>query len=113
MLQYAHHVSFDKQGVINNEFVPEREIVNSAFYVAVIGLLKRISRVKPQFRAEDSCFLLPDNAPSYSALAVKTFLAKHGVEEIRHPTLLISHQRIFFSLSDGENCPQSKGVSGS
>jgi hypothetical protein len=35
---------FDKQGVIHKEFVPERQIVNSAFYVEVIGrLLKRIS----------------------------------------------------------------------
>jgi hypothetical protein len=41
--------------------------------------------------------LLHDNAPSYSALAVKTFLAKHDVVEIIHaPDLLIPHQRLFF-----------------
>jgi hypothetical protein len=41
---------FDKQGVIQEEFVSEQQRVNSAFYVEVIGgLLKRISRVRPQF----------------------------------------------------------------
>jgi hypothetical protein len=65
--------------------MPEGQIVNSAFYVEVIGrLLKRISRVRPQFRAEGSWFLLHDNAPSHSTLAVKIFLAKHGVVEIIH-----------------------------
>jgi hypothetical protein len=77
---------FVKQGVIHKEFVPEGQIVNSAFYVEVIGgLLKLISRVSPQFRAERSWFLLHDNAPSHSKLAVKTLLAKHGVVEISHP----------------------------
>jgi histone-lysine N-methyltransferase SETMAR len=77
---------FDKQGVIHKAFVPERQRVNSAFYVEVIGrLLKSISRVRPQFRAEGSWFLLNDNAPSNSALVIKIFLAKHGVVEISHP----------------------------
>jgi hypothetical protein len=78
---------FDKQGVIHKDFVPEgQKTVNSAFCVQVIGrLLKRISRVGPQFRAEGSWFLLQDNAPSHSALVVKTFLAKHGAVETSHP----------------------------
>jgi histone-lysine N-methyltransferase SETMAR len=77
---------FDKQGVFFKEFVPEGQTVNSAFHVEVIRrLLKRISWVRPQFRAEDSWFLLHDNSPSHSALVVKTFLAKHGVVEISHP----------------------------
>jgi histone-lysine N-methyltransferase SETMAR len=72
--------------VIHKEFVPEGQTVSSAFYVDVIErLLKGISRVKPQFRAEGSWFLLHDNAPSHSALVVKTFLAKHDVVEISHP----------------------------
>jgi hypothetical protein len=77
---------FDKQGVIHKQFVPEGQAVNSDFYVEVIRrLLKRISWVRPQFRAEGSWFLLHSNAPSHSALVVKTFLAKHGVVEISHP----------------------------
>jgi hypothetical protein len=77
---------FDKQGVIHKELVPEGQTVNSAFYVEVLGrLLNRISWVRPQFRAEGSWFFLHDNAPSHSALVVKTFLAKHGVVEISHP----------------------------
>jgi histone-lysine N-methyltransferase SETMAR len=71
--------------VIHKEFVPERQRVNSAFYVEVIGtLLKCIFRVRPKFRTEGSWFLFHDSAPSNSALVVKTFLVKHGVVEISH-----------------------------
>jgi hypothetical protein len=41
--------------------------------------------VRPQFRAEGSWFFLHDNAPSHSALVVKTFLAKHLAIETSHP----------------------------
>jgi hypothetical protein len=82
---HADHI-FGKQDVIHKEFVPEGQRVNSAFCVGVIGrLLKRISRVRPQFRAEGSWFCLHDNASSHSAMVVKIFLAKHGVLEISHP----------------------------
>jgi hypothetical protein len=50
-------------------------------------LLKRLSRVRPQFRAEGSWFLLHDNAPSHSALVVKIFLTKHGCCGDKPPTL--------------------------
>jgi hypothetical protein len=73
----------DKQVVTHKEFVPEGQTVNSAFYVEIIGrLLKRISRLRPQFRAE---VLVARQCPSHSALAVKKFLARHGVVEISHP----------------------------
>jgi histone-lysine N-methyltransferase SETMAR len=76
----------EKQGFIHKELVPVGQTVNSVFYVEVIGrVLKRISHVRPQFRAEGSWFLLHDNSPSHSALVVKTFLAQHGVVEISHP----------------------------
>jgi hypothetical protein len=95
-------MTFLINGVIHKECVPEGQIVNSAFYVKVIGiLLKRISRVRPQFRPEGSWFLLHANPPSHSALVVKIFLAKHGVAPSG-----------FFSLYYGENCPQRKEVSG-
>jgi hypothetical protein len=71
---------FNKQSVIHNEFVPEGQTVNS-----VSTLLNLISRVRPQFRAEGSWFLLHDNAPSHSARVVKKFLAKCGVVEISYP----------------------------
>jgi hypothetical protein len=78
---------FDRESIVHKEFVPEGQTVNSAFHVEVIGrLLKRISRVRPQFPAEGSWFLLHDNAPSHSALVVKIFLAKQGVVEISHPS---------------------------
>jgi hypothetical protein len=98
--------------MIHKEFVPKGQRVNSAFFVEVIGrLLKRISRVRSQFRAEGSWFLLHDNAPSHSALVVKTFLAKHGVVEMRHPPYSPDLAPAdFFSLSYCENCPQRKEV---
>jgi hypothetical protein len=46
--------------VIHKEFVPEWQTVNNAFSVKV---LKRVPRVRPQFRAEGSWFLLHDNVP--------------------------------------------------
>jgi hypothetical protein len=78
-------IFFDKQGVIHKECVPEGQTVNSAFYIEVIGrLLKRISRVRPQFRAEGSWFLLHDNVRSHSALAMTAYLAKPCAVEINH-----------------------------
>jgi hypothetical protein len=76
---------FNKQGAIHKEFVPEGQRVNSVFSVEVIGrLLMRISRVRLQFRAKGFWFLLQDNVTSYSAMLVKTFLAKHDAVEINH-----------------------------
>jgi hypothetical protein len=75
----------DKQGVIHKECVREGQRVNNAICVEVIGrLLKLISQMRPQFRAERSWFLLPDSAPSHSALVVKihVFLARHSIVEI-------------------------------
>jgi hypothetical protein len=104
---------FDKR-CIHKEFVPEGLTVSSASYVEVIGgLLKHISRVRPQFRVEGSWFLLHDNAPSHSALVVKIFLARHGVVEISHPSYSPDlAPAVFFSLSDSENFPQRQEVSG-
>jgi transposase len=73
---------FDKQVVIHKQFVPEEHTVNSAFYVKII---RKITWLRPQFRAECSWFLLQNDAPSHSALVVKIFLAIHNVVEIRHP----------------------------
>jgi hypothetical protein len=90
---------FGKQGVIHKEFVPEGQTVNSLFYVDVIGrLLKRISRVRPQFRAQGSWFLLHDNAPSHSALVVKTFVGKQGVVKISHSPYFLDLAPANFSL---------------
>jgi hypothetical protein len=71
---HADHFFFCKHGVIQKEFVREKQTVNSAFYVEFIRRpLKRISRLRPQFRAEGSLFLLHDSAFSHSALVVKYF----------------------------------------
>lgn len=78
---------FDNQGVVHRVFVPKEQIVNSAFYIEVIGkLLKRISHLRPQFWVEGSCFLLHNDIP------------KHDVEKATLPVLLILNQQISFSL---------------
>lgn len=79
-------VFFDTQGIIHKEFVPEGQSVNGAYYLEVMKrLLKRISRVRPQFREKGSWFLLHDNAPAHSSLIVRSFLMKHAIVEINHP----------------------------
>jgi hypothetical protein len=88
---------FVKQGVIHKEFVSEGQTVDSDFYVDVIErLLKRISRVRPQFRAEQ-LVLVALQCPAQSALVVKIFLAVLW-RQATHPILLIWHQRVFFSF---------------
>jgi hypothetical protein len=67
--------------------VPVEQRINNTFYVEIIGkLLKHISRVRSQFRAEGILFLLHDIASAHSALVVKIFLTKHGVMEISYPS---------------------------
>jgi hypothetical protein len=91
---------FFTNGVIQKEFVREEQPVNSAFYVEVIRtLLKRISRLRPQFRAEGTLFLLHDSAFSHSALAVKFFLDEHGVVEVSHSPYSPDLELADFSLS--------------
>jgi hypothetical protein len=90
---------FDKQVVIHKEFVPEEQTVNSVFYVEVIGrLLKRISWVRPQFRAEGSWFLLHENAPSHFGLVIKTFLARHRVLGMSYPPHLAPADFFLFPM---------------
>jgi hypothetical protein len=98
----AHHF-FDEQDEIQKESVREEQTVNSAFYVEVIRrLLKRISRLRPQFRTEGSSFLLHDSASFDSALAVDFFLDNHGIVdvlEVSHPPYSPDLAPADFSLS--------------
>jgi hypothetical protein len=70
--------SFDKQAVIHKEFLPEGQRFNRK-------IVEVHYPAEAKFRAEGSWVLLHDNAPSHSALVVKTFLAKQAVMEISHP----------------------------
>lgn len=57
-LNHAQYL-FEKHCVIHEEFVPEGQTVNSAFYVEVMKRsLKRISRIRPQKRVVGSCCII-------------------------------------------------------
>ena len=48
-------------------------------------LWKRIRRVRPEYSAPGSWFLLHDNAPVHRAVAVQEFLARKQVCVLHHP----------------------------
>jgi hypothetical protein len=64
-------ISFDSQGVVYKEFLPEGKTVNAKFYKGVMDrLLKRIQRVRPVAFCPREFFLFPDNAPVHKAASV-------------------------------------------
>jgi hypothetical protein len=71
-------VTFDKQGGIHYDSVPEEKRADTEFYVQVLlRLLKWVLRVKLKVRNEDRSALLHDNAPAHSAMTVKHLQAQH------------------------------------
>ena len=75
-----------QQGIIHHEFVPEGPTVTGSFYLSVLERLwKRIRRVRPEYSAPGSWFLLHDNAPVHRAVAVQEFLARKQVCVLHHP----------------------------
>ena len=73
---------FDSKGIIHHEFVPEGHTVTGSFYLSV---LERLRRVRPEYSAPGSWFLLHDNAPVHRAVAVQEFLARKQVCVLHHP----------------------------
>jgi len=68
---------YDSKGIIQHEFVPEGQTVTGSFNLSVLERLwKRIRRVRPEYSAPGSWFLLHDNAPVNWAVAVQEFLAR-------------------------------------
>jgi len=56
------------------------------FYLSVLERpWKRIRRVRPEYSAPGSWFLLHDNAPVHQAVAVQEFLARKQVCVLNHP----------------------------
>ena len=76
---------YDSKGIIHHEFVPEGQTVNGSFYLSVLERLwKRICRVRPEYWAPGSWFLLHNNAPVHRAVAVQEFLAQKQVWVLHH-----------------------------
>jgi len=77
---------YDSKGIIHHESVPEGQTVTGNFYLSVLERLwKRIRRVRPEYPAPGSWFLLHYNAPVYQAVAVQEFLARKQVCMLHHP----------------------------
>jgi hypothetical protein len=73
------------KGIIQHEFVPEKQTVNGKFYkaVAVIKrLIARVHLVRLEFQESGSWYLLHNNAQVHSSGVVSEFLAKQGIPVI-------------------------------
>ena len=79
-------VFFDIHGIVYINWVPEGQTVNKTYYLEVLTTLReRVRRKRPELWKEKSWILHQDNAPAHNALAVKSFLAKHGIPVLEHP----------------------------
>jgi len=75
----------DSKGIIH-EFVPAGQTVTGSFYFSVLERLwKRIRRVRPEYSAPGSWFLLHDNALVHRAVAVQELLSRKQVCVLHHP----------------------------
>lgn len=76
---------YDSKGIIHKEFVPPDQTVNAVFYLGVLKrLVRRICRIRPEYREEGSWRLLHDNAPSHRSTLVTDFLTKKRILTINH-----------------------------
>ena len=78
---------YDSKGIIHHEFVPQEQTVTGSFYLSVLERLwKRIRRVRPEYSAPGSWFLLHDIAPVHQAVALQEVLARKQVWVLNHPS---------------------------
>ena len=97
----------DNKGIIHKKFVSAGQTFNVAFYQAVLSrLLQLIRCVRPELHITRKWMLLHDNAPEYSAIRVRQFLA-HEMEAVldrRHYFLDLAPR--IFPVSPLEGCHQ-------
>ena len=68
------------------EFVPTGQTVNQVYYLGILkGLLEKVRRKRPELFATNSWILQLDNAPAYTALFVREFLATKQITVLEHP----------------------------
>jgi hypothetical protein len=76
---------FDAKGIIHDEFVPEKQIVNGKFYKQTIKrLIARVHRVRPEFQESRFSYLLQNNAPAHSLGVISEFLAIQEIPVLSH-----------------------------
>ena len=77
---------FDCEGVVHHEYVPQGQTVNQYFYIEVFRRLEgTVRRRRPEKWRSGEWLLHHDNAPSHSALLVRSFLTKNGMTVVPHP----------------------------
>jgi len=75
---------FDSQGIVHNEFVPQRQTVNQHIYKEVLERLrKRVIRVRPNIK--NTWVLHHDNAPCHTAISINQFLATKNIPVAHQP----------------------------
>ncbi|GFV32898.1 hypothetical protein TNCV_1745401 [Trichonephila clavipes] len=73
------NIFFDTQGIIHEEFLPERTTINAASYIGILThFMKRLRRIRLQYGKPGSCFSVDENVHPHIASIIKQFLAKRG-----------------------------------
>ena len=71
---------FDHNGLLHQEFVPQRQTVNQLFYEEVLTrLVNKIRQKQRASWAQKTWTLHHDNAPAHTALSVKQFLVSKEI----------------------------------
>ena len=77
---------FDSRGIVHHEYAPEGQIINKEYYLEVLRRLRgAVRRKRPDMWTGKNWQLHHDNAPAYSAHAIKGFLAKNNTTLMRQP----------------------------
>lgn len=80
-------VFFDSQGIVHQEFVPQNQTLNQAYYKEVlIRLREKIRGKRPALFRTRAWFLQHDNAPGHNSLAIREFLAEKKIPVLPHPS---------------------------
>ncbi|UYV69131.1 hypothetical protein LAZ67_6002522 [Cordylochernes scorpioides] len=79
-------VFFDCRGVVHHEFLPQGRTVNKEYYLQVMcNLREAIRQKRPDLWKNKSWLLHHDNAPAYTSLLVRDFLAKNNTLMMPQP----------------------------
>ncbi|UYV68052.1 hypothetical protein LAZ67_5002912 [Cordylochernes scorpioides] len=79
-------VFFDCRGVVHHEFLPQGRTVNKEYYLQVMRNFREAIRQKrPDLWKNKNWLLHHDNAPAYTSLLVRDFLAKNNTLMMPQP----------------------------
>jgi hypothetical protein len=81
-------VFFDHRGTVYYKFTPEGKTINQDFYLAVLRRLRDVvHRKQPEMWTVGSWLLHHNNAPAYTVLSIRQFLAKHSIRTLPQPPI--------------------------